>query len=190
MMEYLSQLDNRVFIWVNQTFSHPSLDYFFATLTRIHQLQWFKWIVAPLLIFFLLFHNYRNALKLIIALGLTLAITDTLGYRVLKENIYRERPHMRKELNPIVRVPYAPQSSSFPSNHAINTTALVVIVTYYIPQLLLLGWVLIALMAYSRVYVGVHFMSDVLVGILIGCLVAILMRDYIFKKLSLFRRAL
>ena len=59
---------------------------------------------------------------------------------------------------------------SFPSGHATRMAATAVIVGHFVPELALTGYALALTVAVCRVLVGVHYPSDVLAGMLIGCI--------------------
>jgi undecaprenyl-diphosphatase len=84
----------------------------------------------------------------------------------LKESLRRERPVSDDPaLKPLVGVP---SSKSFPSSHAAMSFAAATILTYIEPPLAPLFYGLALLMSWSRVYVGVHYPSDVLAGTAVG----------------------
>ncbi len=58
--------------------------------------------------------------------------------------------------------------SSFPSSHMATTVAMLVVIVSFYPSLLILSILMIALMAFSRLHNGMHYPSDVAVGILLG----------------------
>lgn len=59
-------------------------------------------------------------------------------------------------------------NSSFPSSHAANAAALAMVLGLRWPRLSPAFWLLVALVAFSRVYLNRHFMSDVLAGVALG----------------------
>jgi undecaprenyl-diphosphatase len=61
-----------------------------------------------------------------------------------------------------------PHSGSMPSGHATTAAAAATAVAFLYPELRLPAVVLAALICLSRVYLGVHFVSDVVVGALLG----------------------
>lgn len=58
--------------------------------------------------------------------------------------------------------------SSFPSSHMATTVAMLVVIVSFYPSLLFLSLAMIVLMAFSRLHNGMHYPSDVAVGILLG----------------------
>lgn len=87
--------------------------------------------------------------------------------------VFRTRPFLTLP-NPVDDVGRAAwsQLSSFPSGHARETTLYATLIAKFIPSLkwVMLGFVVF--IAYSRIYIGAHYPSDVIAGVLIGFLTA------------------
>lgn len=75
-----------------------------------------------------------------------------------------------------------PRSHSFPSGHAATAFAGATVLSFCAPRLAPAFYVLAAAIAYSRIYVGVHFPLDVLGGIVIGVATALLLRAAIRRR--------
>ncbi len=109
---------------------------------------------------------YYNV-ELFVHFGLDL-LYGLLLIAVLKRIIRRPRPSVNI---PKVRVLDGPNRSfSFPSWHSYNLVAFSLSFAYFTnwPLILVLGLTISAVVAYSRVYLGVHYPSDVIVGYLCG----------------------
>jgi undecaprenyl-diphosphatase len=91
-------------------------------------------------------------------------ITLGLNYGI-KRIVRRERPVERRGRAPLIA---APASPSFPSGHAAMAAAGAFALSVYAPALAPLFATLAVLMAASRVYLAVHHVSDVVVGLLVG----------------------
>jgi len=101
--------------------------------------------------------------------ALVMAITGIAGvalYKLLKSRLVRERPYITFDR---IRATTAPLDRySFPSGHTLHAVSLTWLATAHFPEL---GWVLVpfaALVAVSRVVLGLHYPSDVLAGAAIG----------------------
>jgi len=84
---------------------------------------------------------------------------------VLKALVDRSRPPDAIGLDAVGTVPVSP---SFPSGHAMSAFAVATAIAVLSPRLRLPVVAVAALIAFSRVYLGVHFWLDVLVGAALG----------------------
>jgi undecaprenyl-diphosphatase len=100
-------------------------------------------------------------------------VTDVITV-LLKRFIDRPRPFIRYA-DPKVLVPI-PHDASFPSGHSATSFAAATMLSFAFPAFAPVLLVLAAAVAYSRVYVGVHYPLDVIGGAALGALVAIALR--------------
>lgn len=89
---------------------------------------------------------------------------------VLKPSIHRRRPYTKVTAKLLVG---QPGPHSWPSAHAGSSMAAAVSLSYFYPAWTVLFLLLALGIAYSRVYVGVHYPVDVLAGMLVGITSAI-----------------
>jgi len=102
------------------------------------------------------------AFNIMVAIVLVMAVVTTIKYL-----IRRQRPHPPGEF---VQFPY--DKYSFPSGHSARMAALAVSTLFFY---LILGWILIGValgVAAARVAVGIHYVSDILVGLGTGVVVS------------------
>ncbi len=92
----------------------------------------------------------------------------------LKQEIGRERPSaVYAAPKALVHVPH---DGSFPSGHASASFACATMLAFYVPRAAPALFLLAAGIAWSRVYVGVHYPLDVLGGAVLGVLIALALR--------------
>jgi undecaprenyl-diphosphatase len=107
------------------------------------------------------------------------AAADLTSY-LFKLAIPRARPstvYARPE--PLV---HAPHDHSFPSGHAATSFACATTLTFFAPRLAPAFFLLAAAIAWSRVYVGVHYPLDVLGGAALGVAIAIALRTLLTAR--------
>jgi undecaprenyl-diphosphatase len=151
-------VDRHVAEWVVRHRA-PGLDWLFVGLSRIGTAG-FVWVLLAILLAL----ATRRPAFLLAAPAVFAA--DLLALAV-KVAVQRPRPH----LDPLVRVP---TDDSFPSGHASTSFAGATLLSGLAPRLAPAFYLLAAAIAFSRVYVGVHYPVDVLAGAVIGTLVGLL----------------
>lgn len=183
MLEWLRGVDERLFHQVNAVWTHPWLDVFFPFLTDLDK-QPFFWGSCAVGGLWWLKAQRGKALKALVAAALAVALTDMVSHRLVKPAFQRRRPQKAAVVAVLRTQPHL--GYSFPSNHAANSFAAAWAFSAFQPFFAVPAFTTAGLVAYSRVYVGVHFPFDVLaggfLGSLIGWLVVRLLRGLGLKR--------
>ncbi|GAA0797212.1 phosphatase PAP2 family protein [Faecalicatena orotica] len=165
MMSYLLQLDGDILLFIQQYLRHDWMTPFWKFITSLGNAGWF-WIVLSIVL--LLFKRTRKiGITAIIALAIGALITNV----ALKNLVARIRPY---EVVDGLRLLIERQRDySFPSGHTCASFAAALVYYKMAPRKWGIPAVILAsLIAFSRLYVGVHYPSDVLAGLLIGIFAA------------------
>jgi undecaprenyl-diphosphatase len=110
-------------------------------------------------------------------IAVALADWSSMGLKALVD---RPRPPLRySEPKTLVLLP---RDASFPSGHAATSFAAATMLAFAFPRLAPFLYVLAAAVAFSRVYVGVHYPLDVIGGALLGVLVAVVLRLLVSRR--------
>jgi undecaprenyl-diphosphatase len=170
MLSFLDNIDRDLYFFLN-SFAGTK---WFDTFNIILSSKMFGGVLL-LAIIGLALKTFRGSGKrLLLAAVLSLSFTDSFTFFVLKQNIQRMRPCVTYEETAIT--PNGCKSQfGFPSNHAANSAAaatLVLAFGYKAFGLFLMGAAI--LVALSRVFLGVHYPFDVLVGLISGGLYSFL----------------
>jgi len=167
-LEELISLDKELFLFLNGLGSE-AYDEFWKIITK--QLNWAPFILA---VFYLIQRKigWKNLGIVILFLAVLIAFTDQIT-NLFKYSFERLRPCNDTDVNGIARIVIHRDSFSFYSGHASNSMATTTFIflllrKYYKFAFLLFLFPLI--FAYSRIYLGLHFPSDILAGYLFGAI--------------------
>ncbi len=138
------------------------------------------WIGAGLI----LVANKKTRNRAIVALG-ALGITAVAINVVLKNIFKRPRPFL--EMEEIVTLAHEFESYSFPSGHASSSIAMATALTMLYGKKAAWSFVPASLITFSRPYLGVHYVTDVVVGGAIGALCAAAVVQLAKKKTNLLK---
>lgn len=162
MESFLYSIDVAVLRWVNEGWSNPFFDSFFRVITNYHHFE----IPILLLLAGLLIWGGKKGRWVVLALVITVTLTDQVSAHVVKGIFDRVRPC--NALTGVLTPDDKPSSYSFPSSHATNMGGSMTLLALAYPPWAWLCAVVAFLVGLSRVYLGVHYPSDVLGGWILG----------------------
>ena len=175
--------DRTLFEKINSDWTNPFFDNLMPFLRN--STHW-----APLYLFlgiFALMNFKTKGIWWLVLFAVTIAMTDMTGTYILKHNIERIRPCNDPLMADSVRLllPQCAGGYSFISNHAANHFGMGIFFLVTMKGILKkwawVGVIWAVLIAYSQVYVGVHYPGDVLAGALLGVIFG-LVTGTIFNK--------
>ncbi|MCX8056049.1 MAG: phosphatase PAP2 family protein [Ignavibacteria bacterium] len=180
MIDFLYSIDVAIFRFINGTLANPLTDKLMPFITDVS--NWY--LVYVLLWFIILFKGGRYRVGLAIGMILLVIVSDQLSSSVLKSLF--ERPRPCKVLENVHLLVGCTDSYSFPSSHAVNNFAAAMFFTFFYKHLKWILFSVATLMALSRIFVGVHYPSDVLGGALIGIFIGYtlaIVYNYLLEKI-------
>lgn len=120
------------------------------------------WISMAFLLGLVRPNRWPGVVQAVLAIGLAVLLTDV----VAKPLVARHRPYVTFSDDVVLGIP--PHDASFPSSHAAGSLAGAYALARAFPEIAAPLWALAALVAFSRIYVGVHYPLDVIAGALVG----------------------
>lgn len=184
LLSMLKAMDTMVFLTVN---SHHNA-YFDSVMWLVSgKLIWVPMYVS---LFFVLLKNYsyKVVFAILLAIGVIILFTDSFTAQIIRPWVCRLRPsNLDNPMSSMVHIVdgYRGGAYGFPSNHASNTWGLAFFITFlfrrYKLTFFFFLWAL--LVCYSRMYLGVHYFGDLLIGGLLALAGASTV-FYVFRKVS------
>ena len=183
MLERELQFERNFFFFLNGSDS-AFWDHFFYICTY----PW-TWLIFYVCLFWAVVYkkNWKEIICVLVAIGLLILFCDQISSHVFKPIFHRLRPTHHPDFEQFVDIiSWIDKSGKlheirggkygFISGHATNSFGLATF-TALIFRNKLFTWTIFLyafLVSYSRIYIGVHFISDVVVGALVGALIAVI----------------
>ena len=192
MLENLDHIDRTVFLFLNGLHS-PTLD----------PIMWYiseplTWLPLYLVLIYAAYkkHGLKGILWFLLGMGFVVLLADNIHRECFKEFFERLRPSRNPELSGLVHSvikpktgkPYIGGDYGFVSGHAANFTGITTLAISFLGLKNFWRWALVfwaGLICYSRIYLGVHYLGDILggitLGLTIGFLTSFLVNKYLVK---------
>lgn len=164
-MEFLINLDGNILLWIQEYIRQDWMEGFWKCITSLGDSGWF-WIVLSFLLMLPRQTRWIGITSLA-ALVIGALITNV----TLKNLVARTRPY--EMIDDLILLIEKQGDYSFPSGHTCASFAAAGVYWRMMPKKIAVPLLVLAsLIAFSRLYVGVHYPSDVLGGLLSGLFAA------------------
>lgn len=174
-------LDNLVYDFLIENFSCNFVDSFMINITRLANTKFVILFTAIMFVLFL-FGVKKRKVSLVFLVSV---IGSAVINQLLKFTVKRIRP----DVNKLVEI----GGYSFPSGHAMVSVILYGLLAYIGYKFIKINWIrniivfinilVILLVGISRIYLGVHYFSDVFVGQLISVIFLVIIINYLEKRI-------
>ena len=167
-------LDADILLWINGHYAQ----WFDEVMWTVSLARTWIWLYVVLLLLLILkFRNWKVVLLCLAGIAVAVGLSDFICSGILKPLVCRLRPTHEPALDPLHLVKgYTGGLYGFCSSHAANTMAVGLLFSLLYKDnratVGLMTWV--ALNCYSRMYLGAHYPSDIICGLAVGALWAVL----------------
>lgn len=166
MLHFFKSIDIQTLFFIQEHHKNSFLDKFMPLVTKLGDVG-ILWIVLACI--FILMKKYR---KLGIMIFISIFLCALIGNIILKPSIKRIRPFDLVHFTRLLIS--APKDFSFPSGHTMASFASATVITSQNKNWGICAFILAFLIGFSRLYLFVHFPSDVIIGAIIGCTLGII----------------
>ncbi|MEA3297411.1 MAG: phosphatase PAP2 family protein [candidate division Zixibacteria bacterium] len=169
MLEYLNTIDRTLFEFINIQLANSVTDFIMPIITSDNLLR----VLYGFAMVLILIYGNRRLRWLVLFSVVALTLTDQISSQFLKNLIERPRPcHILEEINLLVG---CGGGFAMPSSHAANAFGQACLFSMCIKELKYYIYAFASLIAVSRIFVGVHYPGDIIVGAVVGCLIGFLL---------------
>ena len=167
MIDKIVEIDKQIMVFLNKTISNPIFDFIMPIITNQNFLVFFGLI----LIGYLAYYGGKRGRITIALLLIAASFSDAICFQVIKPWVGRIRPShdFYEYVNLLVS---KGGKYSFPSNHAANSFVFATVLSYFYEKNKTFLYILASAIAFSRVYVGVHYPLDIVSGAIIGYIIS------------------
>ena len=168
-------IDAQILLWINGHYAEW-LDEVMWTVSRAT-----TWVWLYIVLIFLIirkFRNWKSVLLILAGFAVAVGLSDFTTSGIIKPLVCRLRPTHEPALEGMLHIVkgYTGGLYGFCSSHAANTMSVALLFSLLYKDsratVSLMAWV--ALNCYSRMYLGVHYPGDIIAGLLVGALWAVL----------------
>lgn len=164
-MNIIQNIDFDILNFIQNNICNPILDDIMTIITKLGN-SGAIWIAIAVVLLFIKKYRKYGVIMLI-----ALLINYIIGNLFMKNVFERTRPYdINNSINILIN---KPTDYSFPSGHTSSAFVGAVVLLYMNKKIGIMATILAILIAFSRLYLYVHFPSDVLCGFILGTIVAI-----------------
>ena len=184
MIDKIVEIDKQVMVFLNKTISNPIFDIIMPIITN----QNFLVFSGLMLIGYLAYYGGKRGRITIAVLLIAAGASDAICFQIIKPLVGRIRPshEFYEYINLLVS---KGGKYSFPSNHAANSFVFATVLSYFYDKKKTFLYILASAIAFSRVYVGVHYPLDIFFGAIIGYIISwIILSMWVIIKMRELKR--
>lgn len=174
MLDSILAFDRAAMLFIQDSVRGGVLDYIMIFFTTIGNTGAVWLFMGAVMAFF------KKTRKAGICVILSVALCYVVNDMIIKELVRRPRPFL--EIPELVTLVSRPGSFSFPSGHSCAGFAASYALTKNFGRKGAPAYILAVIIAVSRPYVGVHYISDIVVGTVVGTVGSVILNNFVFPK--------